>query len=162
MAEKRKQEEDEYQQWKADMVVEGSGQRLSDDFDATHGVEKFISQIKMKKYINLEELAAEFDLKVSECVNRIRTLEESGRVCGVFDDRGKYIVITEEEMNKLSEEIQSKGRISKSDVLVDACSRIISLQPSEEDKAAIKAEEQKALSLLQQLEGDENENTVNS
>jgi DDRGK domain-containing protein 1 len=46
----------------------------------------------------LEDLSGEFKISTADLVNRIKSLEESGILNGVFDERGKYIYITEKEM----------------------------------------------------------------
>ena len=70
---------------------------------------------------------------------------------GVIDDRGKYIFINETEMevrlfnNNLQtiyKSIVSKGIFSKKE-LIEECSRLIRLEPTDEQKARIKAEENK-------------------
>ncbi len=42
----------------------------------------------------LEDVAAEFSMQTRDVVDRIAKLEESGRLSGITDDRGKYIHIT--------------------------------------------------------------------
>ncbi len=46
----------------------------------------------------VEDLSGELKISTSDLVNRIKSLEESGILNGVFDERGKYIYITEKEM----------------------------------------------------------------
>ena len=43
----------------------------------------------------LEDLAAEFGMQTKDVVDRIEKLQETGRLLGITDDRGKYIHITE-------------------------------------------------------------------
>lgn len=42
----------------------------------------------------LEDLAAEFNMQTRDVVDRIQKLEESKRLYGITDDRGKFIHIT--------------------------------------------------------------------
>ena len=53
-----------------------------------------------------------------EVVERLAALEQMGRVTGVFDDRGKFIFITEEEMDKVASFISKKGRCSIAELAV--------------------------------------------
>ena len=47
----------------------------------------------------MDDLAAQFQLKTVDAVNRLKFLIENGSLTGVVDDRGKFIYITEEELN---------------------------------------------------------------
>jgi hypothetical protein len=47
-----------------------------------------------KKVVVLEDLGAEFGMKTQEVINRVRALEQLGRISGVFDDRGKFIYVS--------------------------------------------------------------------
>lgn len=49
----------------------------------------------------LEDLAATFHLKTQETIDRVNRLEKSGRITGVVDDRGKFIYIEPQEMEKV-------------------------------------------------------------
>ncbi len=48
-----------------------------------------IEYITTRKTVGLEELAAEFHMKTAEAIEKVQFLEQSGRVSGVMDDRGK-------------------------------------------------------------------------
>lgn len=48
--------------------------------------------------MKLEDLAGEFKLGISDVIERIKSFEIAGDLFGVFDERGKYIYITMEEM----------------------------------------------------------------
>lgn len=69
---------------------------------------------------------------IQECVKRIESLREGGRLCGVLDDRGRFLCLTEEELQKVAAALKSQGRFSKETDLVNVCNRIIRLTPSEE------------------------------
>lgn len=49
----------------------------------------------------LEELAATFKLRTHDTIDRVTRLEKDGRITGVIDDRGKFIYITPDEMDKV-------------------------------------------------------------
>lgn len=53
------------------------------------------------KIVVLEDLAATFHLKTQETIDRVNRLEKSGRITGVVDDRGKFIYIEPQEMEKV-------------------------------------------------------------
>lgn len=50
-------------------------------------------------------------------MKRISSLELSGAITGVNDDRGKYIYITPEEMEKVALFIEKSGRIKIEDIV---------------------------------------------
>jgi len=92
----------------------------------------------------LDELSSKFKISTKEAIDRIKALEESQRLTGVIDDRGKYIFIKREELEKIKNLIISKGRINRRDLILE-CSRIVSLEPSAADKLKIEAEEKELL-----------------
>merc|ERR1740138_1329402 len=123
-------------------AVEAEGEEDSGTAD-TGAVERFIEYIKVRKVVNLEDLAADFRMRTSAAIDRVKELEKLGRISGIFDDRGKFVYITIEEMVGVAEWLQKKGRINRAD-LVAACNRIIRLNPTEEDKARLQQEATKA------------------
>merc|ERR1712242_127363 len=100
------------------------------------------------------DLAAEFRMRTSVAIERLEQLEKLGRLSGIFDDRGKYVYITAEEMSGVAEWLKSKGRINRAD-LVAACNRIIRLNPTEEDKAKLQQEARTAAATLEEDANDE-------
>ncbi|KFH03568.1 DDRGK domain protein [Toxoplasma gondii MAS] len=146
--EKRKQEEDEYNQWKATFSVEESGEMVRNEEEENREVDRFISFIKVHKLTELDDLAAEFGLLTKDVIQRIRSLEETDRLSGILDDRGKYVYITEQELDAVAEFLKTTGRIHKVKDLVPACNRMIRLHPTEEDKKALKEEERRAMNLI--------------
>lgn len=87
---------------------------------------EFIAYIKAHKVVILDELAARFGLRTTDVVNRIKSLELTGDITGVLDDRGKYIYVTEEEMSSVVKFIKQKGRVSI-DQIKDYCNEAIAL-----------------------------------
>ncbi|GFZ07449.1 hypothetical protein Acr_19g0003860 [Actinidia rufa] len=65
---------------------------------------------------------------VKECINRITSLENMGRLSGVMDDRGKYIYISLEEMKAVADYIKRQGRVSISH-LASKSNQFIDLEP---------------------------------
>lgn len=75
----------------------------------------------------LEDLAAEFSLSTQDAIQRVEALQASNRITGIIDDRGKFIYITEDEMEKVVKYIQRKGRMSLSE-LSKECNKLIRLE----------------------------------
>lgn len=85
-----------------------------------------------------------FKINSSELIDRLRLLESQGRICGIIDDRGKYIYLTEKELAAIEKIFMNRGRISKAE-LIKECNKIIKFEPSEEDKVKIIEEQNKIL-----------------
>lgn len=148
-AEKDRQEKDEFNKWKEMFAVEAEGEDEASTRDES-AVERFIEYVKVRKVINLEDLAAEFRMRTSAAIDRLEQLEKLGRISGIFDDRGKFVYITLEEMKSVAEWLKQKGRVGRQD-LVASCNRIVRLNPTEEDKAKLRKEAETAAS---ELDGD--------
>ena len=71
----------------------------------------FTDEIKTKKVVVLEELAAKFGLRTADAVRRVRMLEAEGRITGIMDDRGTFIYVSREEMERVAAFITEKGRV---------------------------------------------------
>ncbi len=96
----------------------------------------------------LEDLAAEFGLQTKHIVDRIQKLEETGRLLGITDDRGKFIHITASEFESVSRYLKSKGRVSKAELLLE-CNKLVRMVPRHEDKAKIQKDQN---ALLEKVE----------
>jgi hypothetical protein len=95
--EQQKKEEDEFNKWKDFMVVQDEGEE-NEDVNSEDLINDFINYIKLRKVVNLEDLSGEFKLNANDLVDRLKHLESQGRICGIIDDRGKYIYLTEKEL----------------------------------------------------------------
>ncbi|OAF70880.1 DDRGK domain-containing protein 1 [Intoshia linei] len=110
---KKKKEEDfnEYLKIKDTFSTldEGDSENL---FDNCSTLNEFIEFVKKKKMIELEELAAHFHLRVDEIINRMKSLLEIDRISGVFDDRGKFIYLTRQDLLNVANFIEERGYVS--------------------------------------------------
>lgn len=115
-AQKARQEEAaafEFEKWKGEFSIDAEGTTENEVQDGDRDLlADFVEYIKKHKCIPLEDLAAEFKLRTQECINRITSLENMGRLSGVMDDRGKYIYISQEEMKAVADYIKRRGRVS--------------------------------------------------
>ncbi len=55
-----------------------------------------------------------------------------GRLTGVLDDRGKFIFITQEELEAVAKFIKQRGRVSISE-LAESSNTLINLNPDNKD-----------------------------
>ena len=76
----------------------------------------------------LEDLAAHFKLKTQEAIDRVNQLQEDGELTGVVDDRGKFIYISQEELDAVAKFIRQRGRVSITE-LAESSNKLINLAP---------------------------------
>lgn len=69
-------------------------------------------RVQNRKVVELDWLAARYRLRTAELVERMRALLEAGALSGVFDERGKFLYIGEEEYARAAELVRSLGRVS--------------------------------------------------
>ncbi|XP_071725820.1 DDRGK domain-containing protein 1-like [Rutidosis leptorrhynchoides] len=131
-ARKAKEEEAaalEFEKWKGEFSIDAEGTTENEVQDGTQGLLfDFVEYIKKQKCVPLEDLAAEFKLRTQDCINRITSLEDMGRLSGVMDDRGKYIYISHEEMQAVADYIKREGRVSIAH-LASQSNQFIDLEP---------------------------------
>jgi len=126
--ERAKKEEEEYQQWKQMISVEASGTVVEEQQEKESKIEDFIRFIRERKVVMLEDLAAEFTMKTMEAIELIERLDKEGKISGLVDDRGKYIHVTREEMEKVAKFINRRGRVSIDDIARES-NKLINLKP---------------------------------
>lgn len=126
--EQERKEQEEFDKWKSMFSTdeEGSTVEKTTDAESQTLLEEFVAYIKKHKVVVLEDLASEFGLPTKEAVERVEKLQQMNRLSGITDDRGKFIYITSEEMEKVAQYIEKKGRITISD-LASASNRFIKL-----------------------------------
>ena len=73
-------------------------------------------------------MAMQFILFIKDVVNRIATVQEMGLLTGVMDDRGKFIYISEEELLKVKQFIEQRGRVNIAE-LAKSSNELINLKP---------------------------------
>eukprot|EP01060_Flectonema_neradi_P013820 TRINITY_DN20547_c0_g1_i1.p1 TRINITY_DN20547_c0_g1~~TRINITY_DN20547_c0_g1_i1.p1 ORF type:complete len:261 (+),score=80.45 TRINITY_DN20547_c0_g1_i1:193-975(+) len=112
--EKKQQEEEEALLWCRTMSIEETGEE--DIEPESNMLQRFISDIKEEKVVFLEQLALRYELPVDRVVSTIESLEADGRLSGIFDDRGKFIFITDDEYTQFAKYIRQRGRVSVSEL----------------------------------------------
>ncbi|KAG1713101.1 hypothetical protein DVH05_000827 [Phytophthora capsici] len=131
--EKERKEKEEFDQWKDMFTVEEQGTKLEEDSEESQTLlQQFVDYVKSHKVVLLEDLASEFNLATQEAIDRVESLQKSNRLTGIVDDRGKFIYITEEEMDKVAKFIQRRGRLGFAE-LSKECNKLIRLD-GEADK----------------------------
>nr|XP_054765529.1 DDRGK domain-containing protein 1-like [Lytechinus pictus] len=74
----------------------------------------------------------DFFSHTQEAINRVQELQAEGRLTGVIDDRGKFIYISEEELEAVAKFIRQRGRVSIAE-LAEASNQLISLNPENKE-----------------------------
>ena len=95
--EQQMKEEEMLNQWKGEFTIAETGEDNL-DFSNENLIEDFLNYIKIRKVVSLEDLSGEFKINSAELVDRLQQFEKQGRICGIIDDRGKYIYITDKEL----------------------------------------------------------------
>lgn len=126
--EKEKREHEEYLKMKEAFSIEEEGYQDENKEDEENLLQGFIQYIKQNKVLVLEDLAAHFGLKTASVIERIQELQANGRLTGVIDDRGKFIYISEDELDAVVKFVRQRGRVSIAE-LVENSNNLINLAP---------------------------------
>lgn len=114
--EKERQEMEEYQQWRKLMMLEEAGDAYLDMKAFEERTDDLLKYVIERKSVSIQELAAEFGVKPADVVEKLQALEKSGRLTGVFDERGSYVYITSEEFAAVAKLISDRGRLTLKDI----------------------------------------------
>ncbi|SCM22414.1 conserved Plasmodium protein, unknown function [Plasmodium berghei] len=105
----------------------------------------FLNFIKLKKYVNIAELSVKFQTTTEDIREKLEELETLDMINGVLDEKGNYIYLSQDEINKLCLEIQTNGEVDTHEDFVNICNKIISLSINEADMKKLKEEEEKII-----------------
>ncbi|XP_026476728.1 DDRGK domain-containing protein 1 [Ctenocephalides felis] len=125
--EKEKREQEEYLAMKAAFSVEEEGFDNTEDGNENL-LQEFVNYIKNTKVVVLEDLALHFRMKTQAAIDRITDLKKDGILTGVIDDRGKFIYISQKELDAVAKFIRQRGRVSIAE-LAEHSNNLISLEP---------------------------------
>lgn len=128
--EKEKREYEEYLKMKEAFSVEEEGYEQENNECEENLLQEFLAYIKLNKVLVLEDLAAHFGLKTASVVERIQELQANGNLTGVIDDRGKFIYISEDELEAVAKFVRQRGRVSITE-LAENSNNLINLTPVE-------------------------------
>ncbi|KAI1725261.1 DDRGK domain-containing protein [Ditylenchus destructor] len=127
--ERERKEMEEYKMLKESFNVEEQGFDVMDEESSENLIKSFIEYIQQKKVVHVDELASHFGLSSEEVVNRLETFIDEKLITGVFDDRGKFVYVTDEELQAVAKFINQRGRVTLQE-LVEYSNRLISLESS--------------------------------
>lgn len=126
--EKERKEYEEYLKMKEAFSVEEEGFEDGEEGDEQNLLQEFVSYIKDQKVVVIEDLAAKFKLKTQAAIDRIKDLQSDEILSGVIDDRGKFIYVSQLEMDAVAKFIRQRGRVSISE-LAENSNQLINLTP---------------------------------
>uniref|UniRef100_A0A8D8XER2 DDRGK domain-containing protein 1 n=1 Tax=Cacopsylla melanoneura TaxID=428564 RepID=A0A8D8XER2_9HEMI len=129
--EKEARELEEYMKLKQAFSVEEEGyDEIVDEEEEKNLLERFITHIQQNKVVVMEDLAAQFKMKTQSVIDRIVELQKTEALTGVIDDRGKFIYISQNELNSVATFIKQRGRVSVSE-LVENSNQLVTLIPDQ-------------------------------
>lgn len=135
--EKERKEYEEYLQIKSSFVVEESGEvGILTEEESQSLLQEFIDYIKNSKVVQLEDLGTKFNLKTQEAIESLEHLLEIGRLTGVMDDRGKFIYISEDELEQVAKFIKQRGRTSIAE-LAESSNALINMDSCKEQAVSV-------------------------
>ncbi|XP_014488941.1 PREDICTED: DDRGK domain-containing protein 1 [Dinoponera quadriceps] len=123
---REKREHEEYLRMKEAFSIEEEGYQEENKEHKENLLQEFIEYIKQNKVLVLEDLAAHFNLKTTSVIERIQELQANDKLTGVIDDRGKFIYISEDELQAVVKFVRQRGRVSIAE-LVENSNNLISL-----------------------------------
>lgn len=127
--EQARKEHEAYLEMAANFEVEEEGLDNEGEGDSEDMLNKFINYINEQKVVMLEQLAAQFKMKTKDVVDRIQNLIANGSLVGIIDDRGKFISITNDELQSVSKFIRQRGRVTVDELVVNS-NKLINLKPA--------------------------------
>lgn len=127
--EMEKREYEEYLKMKEAFSIEEEGYQQEDRDCEENLLQEFLAYIKLNKVLVLEDLAAHFGLKTASVVERIQELQTNGNLTGVIDDRGKFIYISQDELEAVAKFVRQRGRVSITE-LAENSNNLINLIPA--------------------------------
>lgn len=127
--EKEKRDYEEYLKMKEAFSVEEEGfdEEIQDEKNLLN---EFLEYIKYNKVVVLEDLAGHFHIKTTSVIERINSLQADGYLTGVIDDRGKFIYISQNELEAVAKFVKQRGRVSISE-LAESSNQLINLIPGQ-------------------------------
>ena len=84
--EKERKEQEEYDKLKEAFIVDEEGFDEDPEEDQENKLEKFIQYIKDTKVVVLEDLAAHFQMKTDDTIDRVSTLIKEDKLTGISKD----------------------------------------------------------------------------
>lgn len=127
--EQARKEHEAYLEMAAQFEVEEEGYDPEQDVESEDKLTQFIAYIQEQKVVLLEDLAAHFKMRTRDVVDRIQQMIADGSLVGIIDDRGKFISITQDELQSVAKFIRQRGRVTVDELVVNSNKLINLKQP---------------------------------
>jgi len=111
--EMRREEDAVYSKWKDSFQVLAKGEIANTKVSLGSQITELAKQ---KRFLTLEEISNKFDVNTKEARTSIQELVSNGTLTGIFDDQGKFIYITEDELDQLASQLNERGRFEATTV----------------------------------------------
>ena len=102
--EKERRDATEYDKWKSQIEVTDNGE---DEEDNGGLIQQLIHCLGGNQIQLLEDIASRFNLSIQQIVDRVRDLEQQGAITGCLDDRGRYIPISLDFMDRVDRQLRT-------------------------------------------------------
>lgn len=124
--EKKEEEENQtYQEWKSSIQLEKSGSLEDEKEKMALKSKEVIEFLKKNKISTVEEIMGEFQMKDEKMtVKLILNLVKEEKLFGFLDENGKFICISDEEIESIKEAINKSGRMTMEKV-THLCNQVV-------------------------------------
>lgn len=124
--EKKTRSNAEFQQWASMISVESKGEVHVEDPNVVskRRREALLPVLITAKIAVLDDIARSQASSIELLVSDIEALMAEGQLSGVFDDRGKFVVVEAKEYDAIARFIRQRGRVSLSEITTE-CNRVI-------------------------------------
>ena len=124
-AEKKLREDEDYKKWVSHIEVAEKGEVGSVDA-AENALREYLAAVAPteSKLLVLDDCAKRHNLAVERLLKIMNDMIDGGSISGVFDDRGKFVYVTDDEYGAIAKFIRNRGRVAMSE-LVRECNRIV-------------------------------------
>jgi hypothetical protein len=107
-----RQEEAQYREWRGAIRVEGGGEAADAGVRAAALDAAIVQLARLRRVLVLDDVAEDLGVRTSELLERVEGLRAAGSLRGVLDDRGKFVVVSDDDLDRLAAFVRQRGRVS--------------------------------------------------
>lgn len=133
MEEKRRQEAAELKKWSQKITIEAQGIDTLTKEREQALLSKIEKKLASTRTIYVQDLAIELQQSIEETKRLLNAMVNGHKeLKGVFDDRGRFVVVRLDELKRLAAFVMDKQRVNRQE-LVKECNRILSETQPQQD-----------------------------
>lgn len=125
-----RQEEAQYRQWRGAIRVEGGGEAADAGVRAAALDAAIVQLARLRRVLVLDEVAEDLGVRTSELLERVEGLRAASSLRGVLDDRGKFVVVSDDDLDRLAAFVRQRGRVSLSELARHSNELVVGLASS--------------------------------